>query len=790
MKKLFLVMTVCLLAIGGQAQTYNQIDENGTIIQRDEFGNQTTNRNFNKHNNDTIRHKEIPKGIYVWTVDRKFGDIIPAKVDTVHHLFMNTIFNTGLHGEFNSIGNNYSARQNRVFIDRPETDPFIFTQPYDYVYLAPDQLHFTNTLSPLTNLTYDNCGNKQNGEDHIRGKFAVNVNKRLGLGFDLNYSYARGYYANQNTSHFGATLFGSYRGDHYQLHAMFSAYHQKTAESGGITDDNYVLHPEMIGESYTEDEIPTVLSRTWNRNNHQHFFLTHRYSLGFYRKVKMTDEELKARAFAKASKKEKEEREQLQQQGEDALRQDNWKRKNDKPLGRPKDAKIMGDEPVAEKKKTEGDERIKVENDQQRDSLLAAQALQDSIEATMKREYVPVTSFIHTMEVNNYDRIFLAYESPENYYANTYFNMGKGNLNDSIYDPTRHPQMKNTFAVALMEGFNKYVKAGLKVFFTHDYRRYKMYDLEEDEDGNYVPYQRKWTEHNVSIGGLLSKRLGKTFHFSLMAETWLTGKESGQLKFDFNTDVNFKLFGDTLQLAAHAYFHRLKPTFYQRNYHSKHAWWDREDELSAETRARIEGIFTYQKTKTRLRLGIEHIKNHLYFGMNSTYVGGYTGMTDMSLDIYQKSGSISVLTAQLEQRVRWGILNWENVITVQNSSDKDVLPLPTLNIWTNLFLKFSIAKVLKVELGADMTWFSKYKAPFFSPQLNQYVIQKNEEAKVELGNYPFINVYANFHLKHARFFVMMSHVNAKSGNRNYFLAPHYPQNLAVLRLGVSWNFFN
>ena len=42
MKKIFLVMTVCLLAIGGQAQTYNQIDENGTIIQRDEFGNQTT----------------------------------------------------------------------------------------------------------------------------------------------------------------------------------------------------------------------------------------------------------------------------------------------------------------------------------------------------------------------------------------------------------------------------------------------------------------------------------------------------------------------------------------------------------------------------------------------------------------------------------------------------------------------------------------------------------------------------------------------------------------------------
>jgi len=787
MKKIFLVMSLCTLASVGRAQTYNQIDENGTITQRDEFGNES-NRNFNKHNKDSVRHKEIPKGIYVWTVDRKFGDVIPTKPDTLHHLYMNTVFNTGIHGEFNSIGNNYSARQNRIFIDRPETDQFMFTQPYDYVYLAPDQLHFTNTLSPLTNLTYDNCGNKQNGEDHVRGKFAVNVNKRLGFGFDLNYSYARGYYASQSTSHFGATLYSSYRGDHYQMHAMFSAYHQKAAENGGITNDNYITHPEMIGESYTEDEIPTVLSRNWNRNNNQHLFLSHRYSLGFYRKVKMTDEEIKAREFAKASKKEKEEREQLSEEGEDPSRLDSRKRKNDTPLGRPKDAKIMGDEPVDDKK-TEVDERIKVENRQQMDSLLAQQAIQDSIEATMKREYVPVTSFIHTLEVNNYDRVYLAYNSPTDYYADTYYTTGRGNGNDSIYDQTKFMQMKNTFAIALLEGFNKYMKAGLKAFITHDYRRFRMNDLTEDEDGVVIPYQRKWTEHNISVGGLISKRAGKAFHFSLMAEAWVTGKDAGQLKFDFNTDVNFKLFGDTIQLAAHAHFHRLKPTFYQRNYHAKHFWWD-EDELSAETRTRIEGIFTYKKTKTRLRVAVEQIQNHLYFGMYSNFNDGGVGVRDMSLGICQKSGNISVLTAQLEQSVRWGILNWENIITYQNSSDKNVLPLPTLNIWTNLFLKFKIAKILKVEMGADMTWFTKYKAPFFSPQLNQYVIQQNEDAKVEIGNYPFINVYANFHLKHARFFVMMSHINAKSGNRNYFLAPHYPQNLSVLRLGVSWNFFN
>ncbi|MBQ5511826.1 MAG: hypothetical protein IIT94_11995, partial [Prevotella sp.] len=55
---------------------------------------------------------------------------------------------------------------------------------------------------------------------------------------------------------------------------------------------------------------------------------------------------------------------------------------------------------------------------------------------------------------------------------------------------------------------------------------------------------------------------------------------------------------------------------------------------------------------------------------------------------------------------------------------------------------------------------------------------------------PIVDVYANFHLKHTRFFVMMSHVNAEIGDKNYFLVPHYPLNGRVLRFGLSWNFFN
>ena len=288
-----------------QAQVYQEMDANGNITQRNE------NNSFNPNRRDSVNNnKEVPKGVWAWTVDRLLGDITPVELDTMPHLYQNSIYNTGRYGEYNSIGSNYTTRLSRVFIDRPrKMGEFFFVEGYDYMRKKPEDFHFLNTLSPYTNISYDNCGDKQNGEDHIDAKFAVNANKRLGFGFDLDYFYARGYYQNQNVSHFRATLFSSYRGDRYQMHLLATAYQHKTNENGGITNDNYITHPELFTEQFTESEIPTVLSSNWNRNKSQHLFFTQRLNFGFYRKVKMTDDEIKARQFAAASAKQKAERE-------------------------------------------------------------------------------------------------------------------------------------------------------------------------------------------------------------------------------------------------------------------------------------------------------------------------------------------------------------------------------------------------------------------------------------------------------------------------------------------------
>ena len=756
-----------------QFDSFNQMDEDGNVTRRS-----------TKHNADSLgTDKEIPKGIKVWTVDERFGDIRKAELDTVPHMFMNTIFGTGLRGEYNTLGNVGTPRINRVFIDRQDDGQFIFTQPYDYFVKPVSTFHFTNTLSPFTNLTYNTAGNRTNGEDHFTAKFGVNAGKRLGVGFNFDYIYGRGYYQNQSTSHFNYTMYGSYLGDRYQAHLLFSTNHQKVTENGGITDDNFVLHPESFDDDFATNEIPTVLENNWNRNDNQHVFLSHRYNVGFKRKVKMTEEEIKAKKFAMEAKRDSEERkrrEEERRKAEDEGRdfnEDNVKEKKTY-AGRPSDAKIAGNEPTAIDSMGKGG-RINVDSKEMADSLAKVSAKAAADTMWMKDEYVPVTSFIHTMKLDNYKRIYQAYNTPADFYADNY--VAGPYTGDSIYDKTSHLRLQNTFAISMLEGFNKWAKAGVKAFVTSDLRRFVL----PSSDSNTAT--TSYNEHNLSVGGQLSKTEGKTLHYNVTAETWLLGEDLGQLKIDGAVDLNFPLFGDTVTLAAKGFFHRNNPTFYYRHYHSRHFWWDNTS-LSKELHSRVEGLFSYRKTNTTLRVAFDEIQNYTYLAMGYNIADDHSRKGN-TMEVRQKGGAITLLTLSLAQNFKLGPLNWENVITYQKSTDNDVLPVPDLNIYTNLYLRFKIAQVLKCDFGADGRYFTKYYAPDYSPALGQYAVQTGDN-RVQTGNYPLVNIYANFHLKHTRFFVMMSHVNAGSGNRQYFLTPHYPLNQRVFRFGLSWNFFN
>lgn len=740
------------------------------------------NNQRNRQGADSLgTDKEIPEGIHVWTVDPRFGDRVEAKPDTASHMFMNSIFTTGMRSEYNSTGNLGAPRQARLFIDRMENNNFIFVNPYDYVVTPVEKFQFTNTLSPLTNISYNNCGNRTNGEDHFKTKFAVNAGKRLGIGFLIDYIYGRGYYNAQSTSHFKAALYGSYMGERYQAHLLFNTLHEKVTENGGITSELYITHPESFNENFATSEIPTMLEQNWNRNDNQHIFFTQRYSVGFNRKVPMTPEEIKARKFAIESQKEQDEKKARAKAEKEAMDAGvKFDKKNAKLpksySGRPDNAKVATKTAPADSAAIASG-RVKVNGKNMADSLLAASNKAKEDTSWLKDEYVPVTSFIHTADFTTYRRIYEAYATPENYYLDTY-KVKERLAGDSIYDKTSNWNLRNTFAIALLEGFNKWIKTGAKVFATHTLSHYVL----PDSVGT-----TSWNEHSVALGAQLSKTQGKSLHFNVTGDVAVVGYNVGEIKIDGGVDLNFPLLGDTMTLAASGFYHHVKPSFYFRHYQSRHLWWD-SDDLSMIDHLRAQGVLNYAKTRTRFRFAFDEIKNYAYFASSFTNSDDNGRLYNMAYS-RQASSPITVLTAEVAQDLAFGPLHWETTLTWQKSTKQDVLPLPAINAYTNLYLRFKIARVLNCDFGADARFFTKYAAPDYFPSLGQYTVQENEN-KQKIGGYPVINAYFNFKLSRARFFVMMSHVNCGSGNKEYFFTPNYPLNGRVFRFGISWDFAN
>ena len=408
----------------------------------------------------------------------------------------------------------------------------------------------------------------------------------------------------------------------------------------------------------------------------------------------------------------------------------------------------------------------------------------DSLPDTViiRRDFVTVSKVFHTMEASTKSRRFIDYANTSNYYAHNYLPY------DSI-DATNYIHLRNTIGLTLIENFNRWIPFGASAYATHEYRQFTLPD---SIGGTGNEHTHNYKENNILIGGNLQRTKGKAFLFGVKAETVLAGTDLGDLRIEGNAGLNLRLGKDTIRIKAEGYMKNENPSFYYHRYHSQHYWWD--NNLHKEFRTRIGGSISIDRWRTHLYAGVENIKNYTYLAgtpytpPSEVYSTSPLSLSNITARQYTKN--LQVLSATLNQDFKLGVLHWDNEATVQYSSNEDVLPLPLLNLYTNLYLQFIYAKELRIQIGADMRWFTRYYAPDYAPALEQYFVQEGEH-RVELGGYPFITAYANFHLKQVRFFVMFHHVTqGLLRQTNSFLVPHHPINPRLFKLGFSWNFWD
>lgn len=401
----------------------------------------------------------------------------------------------------------------------------------------------------------------------------------------------------------------------------------------------------------------------------------------------------------------------------------------------------------------------------------------EAINDTLTREtYIPLAKIIYSFDLQRTKHRFTNSNVAQGneFWENRYLSLGGTN------DLTYMNMMTNSIGLEMIEGFRKWVKFGLSAFISYQIQKYHQptfytpIDLEADltplPSGLYVPEAS--TRNFLWVGGRLKKDKGDLLKYDANVKFGLVGDVVGDLELQGNISSRFKLFGDSVRISASTEFYNKAQPYLLQQYISNHFAWN--NDFGKTRQYKISGTLLIPWTKTTLSAGVENIQNYVFFN-------------HLSLP-EQYNGNIQVFSASLNQELSVGPLNWFNTVYYQKTSNSDILPLPELTVYSNLFFKFIAFKVLKLQIGVDCDYYTSFKSLLYQPATMSFHVQGEEKLKV--GNYPLMNVYVTARLYKTRFYVQYSHINQGWFSKNYFLMPHYPMNPRRLEMGLSIDFSN
>lgn len=374
---------------------------------------------------------------------------------------------------------------------------------------------------------------------------------------------------------------------------------------------------------------------------------------------------------------------------------------------------------------------------------------------SVKMEFVPVTRFAHTIRIDEMRKRYFEKTVEKTFYKNTYLPIEQTN------DTAALQKMTNNLSVSLAEEFNKLMHFGLSAYVENEIERFTY--AEDTLLYNSV-------KSNSKVGAILSKEKGQQFTYRFLGDIDLVGYKAGDFNFETRMNGFFRVLKDTISLQATGFIRNTEPSYFLQNYQSNHFRWN--NSFTKTFRTHIGGKFAIPTRSFSLAFDVENITNQIYFDTLAMPV--------------QYSGNIQILSAQLKQDFHVGKFTLENNAVYQLSSNQEVIPLPMLTLFHNLYFHDKWFSVLSIQIGTNVRYHTAYFAPAYMPATGQFYSQ-NEMA---IGNYPVMNVYANFHLKRTRFFIEYYHVNQMFMKGVYYSMPNYPVDPAILKLGLTWNFYD
>ena len=291
----------------------------------------------------------------------------------------------------------------------------------------------------------------------------------------------------------------------------------------------------------------------------------------------------------------------------------------------------------------------------------------------------------------------------------------------------------------------------------------------------YKPSAEKWNTLYAYAGA--EGRLSRYFEWDALGQLDFAGHGAGDFFIRGKAKVSvFPFRRDSLSpisLTARFETDLKEPDYYEQHLYTNHFMWD--NSFSKTSTTRIQGSLDFPKWKIYASAGYALLANNIYY--------------DTLGVIRQNAEAMSVLTAALRKDFHLGILRLENSALFQLSSKEDVVPLPKLALNLRWYLQFPIVSedVLKMQIGVDARYNTKWYAPGFNPVSGTFYNQNEEQ----YGDTPYFDVFMNMQWKMACIFLKMENVGEgwPTKQHDYFSAHHYIHPRRIFKFGITWPFY-
>ena len=392
---------------------------------------------------------------------------------------------------------------------------------------------------------------------------------------------------------------------------------------------------------------------------------------------------------------------------------------------------------------------------------------------TIKVEYIPLMTFSHIFETNNSNRRYIEKTANQGFYDTTYYDTSKTN------DSTDVLTIRNTVAVTFCEAYNTKLKFGITAFAMNECQRFLQDTLSV---GGVMPgradsiFNYRWT-NNTFVGGAIHKHSGANVRYHVEGQVCVLGYKIGEFDVHGKLQTRFMAGKYPLEISARAYAKSEKPSWYLNHFNSNHLRWENDFGFTYRFMGGATVSYLYKWLKPRIDFSFE----------NQTYPI-YISATDWKP--CQFNGNVQIITgdAGLDLTTPW--INLENRAVIQVSTNDSVMPVPLVILQHRLYYHGTWFRALDAQIGVDLRYFTRYHAPVLCPSTGLFATQQ----ETNVGNYPWMNVYASFYVRsiRLRFFAHYQHLNHlfMKSNTNYLTMPGYPTNRDVFRAGLAWHFYN